>query len=104
MDFTLWIVRIASTMNSPRISQKLKKMDSAIISTFNGDQAIAEILLPMIRLTVPTAMQAIRRGSAPLHNTWVRIPLGRSISVSSCPFRTMEGKLPVSPRPKISVR
>ena len=104
MDFTLWMVRIASTINSPRISQKLKKTDSAIISAFKGDQVIPEIRLPMIRLTVPTAMQAIRLGSAPLHSTCVRMPLGRSISVSSCPFRTMDGKLPVSPLPKISVR
>ena len=96
--------RIASIRNRPRISQKPQKTLSASSSTLEADQLTWDRRLPRTRLTVPTAMQVILRGSMALHRTWVRIPLGRMSRVSNCPVRTMEGKLPVIPLPKHSVR
>ena len=64
----------------------------------------AAIRLPIASAAVPTAMQAMRRGSMAQQITWVSTPRGRRSSVSSCPERTMEGKDPVTPRPKHSVR
>ena len=78
---------------------------------FAEDKAISEVLINEeidemeIRLIGSHGEQVgIMKTSAALQIAWVSTPRGRSRNVSSWPVRTRDGKLPVIPRPKISVR